>query len=69
MLGDKGKSILDDNPEILRRESMLTRPAKKRGRWILKAVFGLIAIGLLYYLFKHPEMMSNPVDKFFERFT
>jgi len=67
MLGNKEKGILD-NPEILRRESTLTQPVKKSRGWLFKFILVLIVIGLLYYLFTHPDIVRNPVDKFLGRF-
>ena len=67
MLGDNKKSILDKR-EILRREATL-EPVKKKKRWLFKLILILIVAGLVIYLYMHPEIMRNPVDKFFGRFT
>lgn len=61
---EENKSILN-KPEILRRESTLTQPVKKRKGWVFKFILILIVIGLVYYLFTHPDVIRDPVDRFF----
>ncbi len=63
----KGKSVLD-KPEIVRREAAI-EPVKKRREWIFKLFLILIVVGLVYYLFTHPEIVRDPVNKFFGRFS
>ncbi|MBW2974966.1 cytochrome P450 [Candidatus Woesearchaeota archaeon] len=64
----KQKSILD-KPDILRREGTLTQPVKKGKGWLFKLILILIVAGLIYYLFTHPEIIRNPVNEFFGRFS
>lgn len=64
---EENKSILD-KPEILRRESTL-EPVKKGKGWVFKLILIILIIVLILYLFTHPEIIRNPVDKFFGKFT
>lgn len=40
-------------------------PATKGKTWVLKLILILIVIGLILYLFMHPEAVLNPVNEFF----
>jgi len=65
MLEDKN-SVLD-NPKIKREEASL-EPVKKKKRWMFKLILILIVVGVVYYLFKNPEVIMEPVNKFLGRF-
>jgi hypothetical protein len=66
MLEDK--NILN-KPEILRREAALREPVRKKRGWLFKLILILIGIGLAYYLFTNPDIIIDPVNKFFGRFS
>lgn len=61
------KSVLD-NPEILRRETALGRPIRKKKGWMFKLILILIILAVIYYLFTHPALIRDPVNRFFSGF-
>ncbi len=61
---DNQKSVLE-KPSILRREAIVREPVKKGKRWVFKIILILVVIGLVYYLFRHPEVIQDPVNSFF----
>ena len=68
MLEDNQKGVLD-KPSILRRESTIDEPVKKGKGWIFKIILILIIIFVVYYLFTNPDIIMDPVDKFFGGFS
>jgi len=68
MLEPKEESKILNKPEILRRESTL-EPTKKKKHWLFKLILILIVVGVVYFLFTNSELITNPVNKFFGRFS
>lgn len=64
MLEDNKRKILD-NPKVLR-EEIAREPAKKPKAWVFKIILILVIIGLILYLFMHPEGIQNWVNKVLE---
>lgn len=67
MLENNPKDVLN-NPQLSRREAAL-EPVKKKGGWFFKFILILIVIGIIYYLWTHPEIMRGPVNNFMGRFS
>ena len=66
MLEDKNKVV--NNPELLRRQAAI-EPVKKKKSGLFKFILILIIIGVIYYLWTHPEIIMGPVNQFFGRFS
>lgn len=66
---DQEKSVLD-NPVIAQEEALLKPEAVKKSKaWVFKLILILVIIGVVLYLFMNPEIMTDPVNKFFNRFS
>ena len=66
MLNEKG--VLN-KPEILRKGSTLDVPKKSKA-WIFKLVLVLIiAVGIYYLFINRQELIIDPVNTFFGRFS
>lgn len=67
---EDNKTEVLNKPEIIRRESMVRgEPAvkAKSRKWIFNLILMLVIIGLILYLFTHPEGIQNWVNNFFEK--
>ena len=63
------QSVLDTS-RIKMLESLLgPEPVKRSRAWIFKLILVLIIIGVVLYLFMNPEIITNPVNEFFGRFS
>ena len=66
---NNNKSVLD-NPRIAQEEALLKPEAPKKSKaWIFKLILILVIIGAVLYLFMNPEIITNPVNKFFNKFN
>ena len=51
--------------EIVRKPETVTTGKK---RWLFKLILIIIIIGVIYYLFTHPDVIMGPVNKLFGKF-
>lgn len=65
MLGDNQKGVLDKPDIVVREAALRAKPVKKRISWVVKIIIILVVILVIYYLFRHPEVIRDPVNSFF----
>jgi len=68
-VGGQSKSIVDRPDLAMREASIREGPKKGKASLIFKIILVLVIIGVVYYLFRNPDIIRDPVNKFFGRFS